>query len=134
MATPFPFELVAPDRLLFSGQVDGVVVPAIEGEMTVLAGHAPVMTVLKCGIVIIDDGKNTATRMFVRGGFADVRPDGLTILAEQAMPLEELHDEFIDLQIAQAQDAVDAAQGDEAKRAAAERLTQLREVKSVLES
>ncbi len=132
MATPFPFELVAPDRLLFSGNVDAVIVPAIDGEMTVLAGHSPVMTVLKPGIVIVDEGKGTAVRLFVRGGFADVRPDGMTILAEQAVPVEELHDELIDIQIENARKAYEDAQGDAAKMAASERLTQLREVKSVL--
>ncbi len=132
MATPFPFELVAPDRLLFSGDVDAVIVPAIDGEMTVLAGHAPVMTVLKPGIVIVDQGKGTAVRLFVRGGFADVRPDGMTILAEQAVPVEELHDELIDIQIENARKVYEDAQGDDARMAASERLTQLREVKSVL--
>lgn len=132
MATPFPFELVAPDRLLFSGEVDAVIVPAIDGEMTVLAGHAPVMTVLKPGIVIVDQGKGTAVRLFVRGGFADVRPDGMTILAEQAVPVEELHDELIDIQIENARKVYEDAQGDDARMAASERLTQLREVKSVL--
>ncbi len=132
MATPFSFELVAPERLLFSGAVEAVIVPSVEGEMTVLANHAPVMAVLKAGIVIVDEGKGTARRLFVRGGFADVRPDGLTILAEQAVPVEELHDAVIDIQIKTAEDEVGGAMTDEARRLASDRLAQLQEVKAVL--
>ncbi len=69
MAT-FPFELVSPERVLFSGEATQVVVPASEGEITVLANHAPFMSALRSGIVTIDNGK----RLFVRGGFADVSP------------------------------------------------------------
>jgi F-type H+-transporting ATPase subunit epsilon len=132
MATPFKFELVAPEKLLFSGEVDGVIVPSLEGEMTVLAHHAPVMAVLKAGILVVDEGKGTARRLFVRGGFADVRPDGLTILAEQAIPIEELHDEVIDAQIKEAEEDLGDAETDEARRVAAERLAQLQEVRGVL--
>lgn len=134
MAKLFPFELVSPDKLLFSGEVDAVVVPSVEGEMTVLADHAPVMAVLKPGIVIVDNGKGEATRLFVRGGFADVRPDGLTILAEQAVPLEELDADLIDAHIRDAQSDVDDAQNDAARLAASARLTQLEEVRSVVRS
>ena len=132
MATPFPFELVAPERLLFSGDVDAVILSSLEGEMTVLAGHAPVMAVLKPGVVTVDDGKGTATRLFVRGGFADVRPDGLTILAEEAVPIEELRVELIDANIRDAEEDVADAATDEARRIANERLAQLQEVRGVL--
>lgn len=75
--------LVTPERELFAGEVDRVTAPGTEGEFGVLADHAPFMTTLKEGYVsILNDGK---TRMFeVRGGFADVSPDGMTILAEHA--------------------------------------------------
>jgi len=77
------FSLVAPERELFSGEVDQVVAPGSEGQFGVLAGHAPFMTTLKEGDVIVLDG--AARRVFnIRGGFADVTPDGLTILAEHA--------------------------------------------------
>ena len=77
------FSLVAPERELFSGDVDQVVAPGAEGQFGVLAGHAPFMTTLIEGDVVVLDG--AARRVFnIRGGFADVTPDGLTILAEHA--------------------------------------------------
>ena len=84
MPAPFPFELVSPERLLFTGQVDEVVVPGVEGEMTVLKDHAPLMTTLRPGVVDIGETGGKRTRLYVRGGFADVSPVGLTILAEAA--------------------------------------------------
>ena len=80
MAT-FHFELVSPERLLFSGNVEAVVVPGAEGEFTVLDNHAPVMSVLKPGIVQIGETSSKTSRLFVRGGFADISAKGLTILA-----------------------------------------------------
>jgi F-type H+-transporting ATPase subunit epsilon len=71
MAT-FTFELVSPERVLFSGAVDAVVLPASEGDMTVLAGHAPTMTALKTGFLVITDRPGNGRRILVRGGFADV--------------------------------------------------------------
>jgi F-type H+-transporting ATPase subunit epsilon len=83
LADKLHFSLVSPERELFNGQVDQVDAPGSEGDFGVLAGHAPFMTTLKEGPVsVYNDG---ATRTYeVRGGFADVTPDGLTILAEQA--------------------------------------------------
>ncbi len=88
MAT-FHFELVSPEKLLFSGEVEAVVVPGVEGQFTVMKDHAPVMTVLKAGIVEIDETPTKKSKLFVRGGFADVAGGGLTMLAEQATPLEQ---------------------------------------------
>jgi F-type H+-transporting ATPase subunit epsilon len=132
MAGLFPFELVIPERLLFSGNVEAVILSSIEGEMTVLPNHAPVMAVLKPGLVTIDDGDGHAKRLYVRGGFADVRPDGLTVLAETAVPLDELNADLIDAHIREAEEDVDDATTDEARRIAYERLTQLQEVRGVL--
>ena len=77
------FSLVAPERELYSGDVDQVVAPGSEGEFGVLAGHAPFMTTLKEGAVVVLDGAGRRT-FNIRGGFADVTPAGLTILAEHA--------------------------------------------------
>lgn len=83
MAGKLHFSLVSPERELFSGEVDQVDAPGAEGDFGVLANHAPFMTTLKEGRVVVHDGGRT--RIFeVRGGFADVTPDGLTILAEHA--------------------------------------------------
>lgn len=133
MAENFHFELVAPERLLFSGEVEAVIVPSIDGDLTVLAKHAPLMAVLKPGVITVETpGK--AQAIFVRGGFADVRPDGLTILAEQAVPVEELTDELIDVVIKDAEGAVDAATDDDQRRIALERLGQLQQVRGLLNS
>jgi len=87
MAT-FQFDLVSPERLLFSGKVEQVDVPGSEGDFGVLAGHAPLVTTLRPGILtIFEAGKQIP--MVVNGGFAEVGPTGLTVLAELAVPREE---------------------------------------------
>ena len=83
MADKLRFSLVSPERELFSGEVDQVDAPGSEGDFGVLAGHAPFMTALKEGQVRVhNDGR--ITTYDVRGGFADVTPEGFTILAEHA--------------------------------------------------
>lgn len=134
MAALFPFELVSPDRLLFSGQVEAVVLPAAEGEMTVMAGHAPMIVALRPGVVLVEENKskNGVEQLFVRGGFADIRPDGLTLLADVAVPMSEFKQDFFDHQIRQAEEAYHSATTDDAKRLAAEKLSQLREVRTLV--
>ena len=128
----FHFELVSPERLLFVGDVEAVVVPGAEGAFTVLKDHAPLMTVLRPGIVEVDESQTKKQRLFVRGGFADVSAKGLTILAEQAIPVEELDAAKIDAQIQNAEEDLHDASSDEGKRLAAEKLAQLREVRAAL--
>jgi F-type H+-transporting ATPase subunit epsilon len=84
MADKLNFSLVSPERELFAGQVDQVDAPGSEGDFGVLAGHAPFMTALKEGAVRVHNG-GVVTTYEVRGGFADVTPEGLTILAEHAV-------------------------------------------------
>ncbi len=86
------FELVSPAKLLFSGAVDSVVIPGSEGEMTVLPQHAPILTSLRAGVVVVTSAKG-AERIFVRGGFAEVNAKGLTVLAERAISEGEMTDE-----------------------------------------
>ncbi|MGH6992510.1 MAG: ATP synthase F1 subunit epsilon [Caulobacteraceae bacterium] len=83
MVDKLRFSLVSPERQLFAGEVDQVDAPGSEGDFGVLFGHAPFMSTLKEGRVIVYQG--SSTRIFeVHGGFAEVTPEGLTILAEQA--------------------------------------------------
>ena len=89
MAGTFKIELVSPERVLLSGEATEVVVPGLEGDFTVLAGHAPVISALRPGILDIRDG-SSRRRIYVRGGFADVTPAGLTILAEEAIRLSDV--------------------------------------------
>jgi F-type H+-transporting ATPase subunit epsilon len=128
----FHFELVSPEKLLFSGDVESVVVPGTEGQFTVLKDHAPVMTTLKPGVVEVLEGASKTHRVFVRGGFADVAPTGLTVLAEQAISLEDLDTAKLAQEIKNAEEDVKDAIADEAKRAASEKLDQLRELKAAL--
>jgi F-type H+-transporting ATPase subunit epsilon len=88
MAT-FHFDLVAPDKLLFSGDVDQVDVPGAEGDFGVLAGHAPLVAMLKPGVLVVHVG-GEKKRIVVFGGFAEVNPQGLTILADVATAVEDV--------------------------------------------
>jgi F-type H+-transporting ATPase subunit epsilon len=131
MAEPFQFELVSPERLLMSEQVDAVVVPGAEGYFTVLKGHAPFMSTLKPGVVDVTRGSET-DRIFVRGGFADVNVGGLTILAEQAIPLAEVDPAAWAQEVENAEEDVNDAKDPAAKAAAELRLLQLKEVEAAL--
>lgn len=133
MAEPFQFELVAPERLLMSGEVDQVVVPGAEGYFTVLKGHAPLMSTLRPGVVdVTPAGGGTDERIFVRGGFADVNVDGLTILAEQAIPLAEVDADVLAQEVRNAEEDVADAKDDAARDAAELKLNQLKEVQAAL--
>ena len=132
MMATFTFELVSPERLLFAGDVESVVVPGTEGEFTVLKDHAPLMSTMKPGIVTITETGAKRSQLFVRGGFADVNPAGLTILAETAVPLEELDAAKIDAEIKDASEDVVDATGDEPRRQAQEKLDQLRELRAAI--
>ena len=89
MAEPFSFELVSPEALVLSGEASEVVVPGTAGYFTVLANHAPFMSTVKPGVVEVQMADGEKSQIFVRGGFADVSPDGLTLLAEQAISLAD---------------------------------------------
>ena len=126
MADKLHFDLVSPERLLLSEGVDMVTVPGSEGDFGVLAGHAPVMAVLRPGVINVDDAGRPQQRIFVRGGFAEVTPAGLTILAENAIPLAELDAAALDSEIANAQEDVADAKSEEAKLKAQEKLDHLK--------
>ena len=90
MAAAYKFELVSPERLLVSETVESVVIPGTEGEMTVMADHAPVMTTVKPGIVVVKPVSGPEQKFVVFGGFADILPDVCTLLAEAALPAAEV--------------------------------------------
>jgi F-type H+-transporting ATPase subunit epsilon len=131
MAT-FHFELVSPERLLFAGEVTQVDVPGEEGEFGVLAGHAPYIATLKPGLLTIH-GNSAPQRIVVRGGFAEVGPTGLTVLAEQATPAAEIDPAGIAQSIKDAEEDVADAHNDAARDKARERLEQLNTLKAALE-
>ncbi len=125
MADRLHFSLVSPERELFSGKVDGVDVPGLEGDFGVLPNHAPVMTAIRMGAITIMDGTGTR-RMFIRGGFADVTPEGLIILAEQAIDLATLDADKVAQDVRNAEEDVRDAKTDEARAAAREHLAYVR--------
>ncbi len=131
MAETLHFSLVSPERELFSGAVSQVDAPGTEGEFGVLPQHAPFMTTLKPGVVRIYEG-GQVTPVFVRGGFADVTPQGLTILAEEAIRLADVDVAGLDAEIANVKsDAADP--GDETRRKrAAERLEYLEALRAAV--
>jgi len=90
MTDKLQFSLVSPAREVFSGAVDHVIAPGTEGDFGVLPHHAPFMSTLKNGVVRVLEGEAVSMRVFVRGGFADVTPEGLTILAEEAVNLADV--------------------------------------------
>ena len=130
MAEALQFDLVSPERLLVSEAVTSVVVPGSEGYFTVLKDHAPFMTTLKPGLIEIIDMSGGTRKFFVRGGFANVTPAGLTILADQAIRLEDLNSAEIAQQIRDAEeDLADLEAGDHDRRVIAEkRLNDLRDI------
>jgi F-type H+-transporting ATPase subunit epsilon len=93
MAGTFTFELVSPDKLLFSRSVTMVTVPGSKGEYGVLSGHAPMITEIKHGVVRIyaDDDMTVTSRFFVAGGFAEVTQMRFTLLSDEAVPVSDLN-------------------------------------------
>jgi len=83
------FDLVSPERLLISSDVAQVDVPGSEGDFGVLAGHAPLVTTMRPGILVIYRDGQDPMRIVINGGFAEVGPNGLTVLADTAVPIEE---------------------------------------------
>lgn len=126
------FELVAPERVLFSGEVDSVLLPGSEGDMTVLPGHAPVMTTLKAGFVVMANHADSGSRVLVRGGFAEINQAGVTVLAERATPVEEITPETIDREILELETARDGSTDVQARQAADTMIGQLREAREAL--
>ncbi len=132
MATPFPFELVSPEKLLISGEAVSVSIPGSTGYFTMMANHAPVMSMLKTGTVEIAMADGNETTMFVQGGYADISSEGCTILAEFAAPIEEMNLEEIGQQIRNAEENVKDAREEIDKKKAAAELARLKETEIVV--
>jgi F-type H+-transporting ATPase subunit epsilon len=132
MADTFKFELVSPERLLISADVREVLVPGSEGDFTVLPNHAPVIAMLRPGILRVPgyDGPNGA--IYVRGGLADVGPERLIVLAEQAVPLGQVDAAFIAGEIASAEKDVAASKDEDARLQAEDVLERLRSLSETL--
>jgi F-type H+-transporting ATPase subunit epsilon len=132
MADKLKFELVAPEKLLMSAEVDRVTVPGTEGRFGVLAGHAPVISSLRPGVIDVDVDERTQSQIFVRGGFAEVTPEGLTVLAAEAVAAEDLNADVLAQQVKNAEEDVADAKDDVTRQKAQEILNHLHEAKSAL--
>jgi F-type H+-transporting ATPase subunit epsilon len=119
MADKFEFELVAPERLLLSREVEMVVVPGAEGDFGVLVGHAPVISGVRPGVIEVYEEDKVTDRIFVAGGFAEVTPERLTVLAEVAMPVAEIDRAQVEQELKDLADDLAAAKTDD-ERAAVE--------------
>jgi len=117
VAEKLAFELVAPERLLASLEADMVVAPGAEGDFGVLAQHAPLVALLRPGVIRVYEGDKVTKRVFVAGGFAEVNIRGFTILAEEAEPVEEIDLEEARQRLRDAEeDLADAKEPSEAER------------------
>jgi len=126
MAGTFKFELVSPERVLVSEDANEVIVPGMDGQFTVLAGHAPLITSLRPGTMII---KLTSgeRRVFVRGGIAEVEPESLTILAQHLIDLEDAgRGSHIEAEVKAAETLLATSKDDAERMAAEDTIAQLR--------
>ena len=132
MADTFTFELVSPERLLISEDVESVVVPGSEGDFQVLANHAPVLSTLRAGLldVVLPDGKER--RIFVRGGFAEAGPESLTVLAQTAIDSADLNKAALAQEIQNAEEDVADAKDDQTRDKAQDKLDQLKLIRDTL--
>lgn len=126
MAGTFKFELVTPERMVLSQDASQVVVPGVEGEFTVLPGHAPVISALRPGVVDATLGDARTIRVFVKGGFAEIGADLVTVLAERALNVEAMDAAAISQELQTAEADLAAATGDAEKLAAASAVEQLK--------
>ncbi|MGZ8401588.1 MAG: F0F1 ATP synthase subunit epsilon [Methyloceanibacter sp.] len=132
MPDAFKFELVSPERLLVSADVEQVLVPGAEGDMTVLAYHAPVLTTLRPGLLDIGFPGGEHRRFFIKGGFAEIGPSGLTVLAEMAVDLVELDADQLVQAVEDAEGDLADASNDMIRDRAQTRLDHLLQVQTAL--
>ncbi len=132
MADKLQFDLVSPERLLLSEDVDMVTLPGSEGDFGVLPGHAPVLSTLKSGVVEVKGVEDALSRLFVRSGFAEVNGDKITVLAEEATILAELNLEELDQNIKNTEEDLAAANSDEDRERVSKSLTHLRQLRAAV--
>src|SRR5215470_7215191 len=125
------FALVSPEKLLFTGDVDQVDVPGAEGDFGVMAGHAPLISSLRPGIMTVHR-QGGALQVVVNGGFAEVNPAGLTVLADMAVPLDEFDRAVLAAQIKDVEEDAADAKDDWERDKLAHRVAQLKELQAAL--
>ncbi len=132
MAEPFHFELVSPERQLMSEEVEMVVVPGTEGDFGVLKDHAPFISTIRPGYIDVTKVGGETVKVFIEGGFADTGPNGLTVLADRAVPAGELNRGELAQSIKDLEEDVADAKDDATRALLTEKLEHLREVEKAL--
>ena len=132
MADKIHFDLVSPEQMLLSEDVTMVTLPGTEGYFGVLAGHAPVIATLRPGVIEVKDGESGDMRIFVRGGFAEVDPTKVVVLAEEAIPLSDFDVEALDSRIRDTEEDLTAAKTDSERARVAETLDYLRQLRAAV--
>jgi len=132
MADKIHFDLVSPEQMLLSEDVTMVTLPGTEGYFGVLAGHAPVISTLRPGVIEVKDGESGDMRIFVRGGFAEVDPTKVVVLAEEAIPLADFDVEALDSRIRDTEEDLTAAKTDSERARVAETLDYLRQLRAAV--
>ena len=110
---PLKLEIVSPEKLLLSRDVDMVVIPAAEGDMGILEGHSPMTVMLRGGVVSLYEGEKVVESLFVADGFAEVTPEGCTVLAGEAMPVNEIDRDQAEKRLRDAEEAHAQVDGDD---------------------
>jgi F-type H+-transporting ATPase subunit epsilon len=130
----FHFDLVSPQKLVFSSQVTQVDLPGAEGDFGVLAGHAPIVSSLRPGIIVVYGEAGEQLKVVVNGGFAEVGPAGLTVLADTALPLDQFDIAVLAEAIKDTEEDVADTRDDRRRDKLVRRLDQLRTLQGVLGS
>jgi|SRR3954470_22937760 len=128
----FRAQLISPEGVVFEGEVRSVVLSGVEGDMTVLPGHAPLLTLLFPGMIFATDAQGQGLRAFVRGGVAEITGAEITVFAERVLPVEELTRERIDEEILHLQLVRDAATDETSRTQANVAISRLEEFKGSL--
>ena len=132
MAEKIHFDLVSPERMLLSEDVDMVTLPGTEGYFGVLAGHAPVISTLRPGVIEVTGGTTPGLRLFVRGGFAEVDAKKVIVLAEEAIPMTDFDVAALDRRLADMEEDLAIAKTDAERARVSEQLDHLRQLRAVL--
>ena len=132
MAEKIPFDLVSPERLLLSEEADMVTLPGADGYFGVLYGHMPLITTLKPGVIDVTGGTLGDQKFFVLGGFAEVSPTKVTVLAEEAMPMTDVDTVALDARIKDAEEDILLAKTETDRARAVDTIDALRTLRSSL--
>ena len=132
MAEKIHFDLVSPERMLLSEDVDMVTLPGAEGYFGVLAGHAPVISTLRPGVIEVTGGATPGLRLFVRGGFAEVDAKKVIVLAEEAIPMTDFDVAALDRRLADMEEDLVAAKTDAERARVSEQIDHLRQLRAAL--